>query len=571
MKILHYSANYDLPTAAALCEGLCAAGHAVTAMTAGVASKDDRSDASVGAIQQNGVSVLRFPGRMTPFGVHSPELQRAVYERAHEFDLIHVGEVWQIGNLNAALAAKDAGIPFVVSTLGALQRASFKEQRWKKWAWFWFRERSFLTRAAAIHCLSSFEEREMARFGLDTRRFVVPTGISTDVWYRDESAGKAWRASIGAQPDEIVVLFAGRLQMKQGLELLPSVVDSLAKSRKVKLVLAGVDGDGTRAHLQTAFRVRGAGQTLKVVGQLSEDDLRAACSGADVFVFPSLGECFSIAAIEALACGCPLVISDRVGNAGDLSDLNLVRVASPKNAEWTRAIEELLDLRRDPSVRADVIKQVEARFSRGAVAAAMAKEYGRLNAAPGAAGVAEKLDRHDIATHRRTGEGGYGFAGLTRSLLWSVVRPAFRFSPQLLNGWRNFLLRSFGAKIGNGVRIHPTARIFAPWSLDIGDEVSVSWNVTLHNAAKIAIGSRSMVSQNAHLCAANLDCRRPHLPSANKPVIIESDCWICADSFVGPGVTVRRLSVVAARAVVVRDVPERKIVGGNPGRIIGER
>jgi putative colanic acid biosynthesis acetyltransferase WcaF len=52
---------------------------------------------------------------------------------------------------------------------------------------------------------------------------------------------------------------------------------------------------------------------------------------------------------------------------------------------------------------------------------------------------------------------------------------------------------------------------------------------------------------------------------------VESDCWICAEAFVGSGVTLSRLAVVAARAVVVKSVAERTIVGGNPAVIIGTR
>ena len=55
------------------------------------------------------------------------------------------------------------------------------------------------------------------------------------------------------------------------------------------------------------------------------------------------------------------------------------------------------------------------------------------------------------------------------------------------------------------------------------------------------------------------------------PISIGDEVWICADAFVGPGVTVSDRAVVGARAVVVKDVEEDEIVGGNPAKIIGKR
>ncbi len=133
------------------------------------------------------------------------------------------------------------------------------------------------------------------------------------------------------------------------------------------------------------------------------------------------------------------------------------------------------------------------------------------------------------------------------------------------------MLRVFGAKVGRAVRVYPSADIFAPWKLTIGDETTLAWGVRLYNLAEIAIGSRCIVSQGAHLCAGNHDFRQAHLPFNNRPIVIESDCWICADAFVGSGVTVGRLAVVGARAVVTKNVPPRAVMAGNPAKQVSER
>ena len=181
------------------------------------------------------------------------------------------------------------------------------------------------------------------------------------------------------------------------------------------------------------------------------------------------------------------------------------------------------------------------------------------------------IERQDIAAARGISGDIYTTADYVRRIVWATLGPLFRCSPRHLYGWRNFLLRLLGAKIGKRVCVYPSARIFAPWRLRIADDVTIAWEVRIYNLAEVSIGERCIVSQHAHLCAGNHDFRQAHLPFNNKPIVIESDCWICADAFVGSGVTVGRLAVVGARAVVTKNVPPRAVMAGNPAKQVGER
>lgn len=160
---------------------------------------------------------------------------------------------------------------------------------------------------------------------------------------------------------------------------------------------------------------------------------------------------------------------------------------------------------------------------------------------------------------------------LAGRVLWAACGPLFRFSPRLLWNWRCFLLRLFGAKVGKKVHILPSVRVFIPWNLEIGDWSSVGFDALIYNLGPVRIGSKVTVSQRAHLCAGSHDFRDPAMPLTKPPIEIGDDVWICADAFVGPGVSVGQRAVVAARAVVVRDVAEEMIVGGNPAKEIGRR
>ena len=157
-------------------------------------------------------------------------------------------------------------------------------------------------------------------------------------------------------------------------------------------------------------------------------------------------------------------------------------------------------------------------------------------------------------------------------IAWRIVdRSIFRFSPGILYQWRVFLLRLFGAKIGKGVIIYSSVKIWAPWNFEIGDGSALGNGVVCYCVDKIKIGDNVTISQYTHLCAATRDYTRKYLPLIKKPIIIESNAWVCTGAFIGPGVKICSGAVVGARAVVIKDVPEWKIVAGNPAKIIKDR
>ncbi len=167
-----------------------------------------------------------------------------------------------------------------------------------------------------------------------------------------------------------------------------------------------------------------------------------------------------------------------------------------------------------------------------------------------------------------------GFRG--RSLLvvqlWRIVSATlFRFSPRRADGWRRLLLRAFGAGVGSGALIRPSARIVYPWQVRIGPRAWIGEDVTLYSFAMIDIGADAVISQNSYLCAGSHDYRDRSFPIFGKPIVIGSECWIGADVFVGPGVTIGRGAVVGARASVFSDLAELTVSAGNPARVLHAR
>ena len=156
-------------------------------------------------------------------------------------------------------------------------------------------------------------------------------------------------------------------------------------------------------------------------------------------------------------------------------------------------------------------------------------------------------------------------------VLWEWCGPLFRWSPRPCRGWRNFLLRLFGAKVGKNVHIDPSAKIFIPWNLKIGDWSSVGFEALLYNLGPLTIGEKVTISQRVHLCGGTHDYRSPAMDLIKAPIRIGNGAWVCADAFIGPGVKVGRGAVIGARAVVVKVVADGVVVAGNPAVQVGKR
>lgn len=146
--------------------------------------------------------------------------------------------------------------------------------------------------------------------------------------------------------------------------------------------------------------------------------------------------------------------------------------------------------------------------------------------------------------------------------VWLVL---LRPSPRSFHRWRAFWLRLFGAQLGHDVHVYPNVKVWAPWQLRIGNRVGVADGATLYNMAPLAIGDDCVISQGAHLCGGSHDIASPNFQLIAAPITLESNVWVCAEAFVGPGVKIARGCVLGARAVVMRSISEPWTVwAGNP-------
>jgi putative colanic acid biosynthesis acetyltransferase WcaF len=172
----------------------------------------------------------------------------------------------------------------------------------------------------------------------------------------------------------------------------------------------------------------------------------------------------------------------------------------------------------------------------------------------------------DIAANRQARK--YSKKELLLRILWSFGQFAFRLSPRPFFGWRRLVLRCFGAKIGAHVNTYASTRVYFPWNLTVGDWSAIGEDAFIYNLGPVTLGEKVTISHRAQLCAGTHDYTRADLPLLKPPIVIKDQAWICADAFVGPGVTVGEGAIVGARAVAMKDVPAWAIVAGNPAKSV---
>lgn len=137
---------------------------------------------------------------------------------------------------------------------------------------------------------------------------------------------------------------------------------------------------------------------------------------------------------------------------------------------------------------------------------------------------------------------------------------------------RKFMYRNvFGVKIGSNTSLHWRTRFFQPEGVAVGENSIIGNDCFLDGRSGIRIGDNVNIGGHVQIYTLEHDPDSPHFATKGGPVTIGDRCYIATRATVLPSVTIGEGAVVAAGAVVTRDVPPFTVVGGVPARVIRER
>ena len=317
-------------------------------------------------VNVGGVSVSYFPTGKGRRIYRSPQMSRVLNSSITNFDIVHLHSVFLWPTSIAAHAARRFAVPYVLSPRGMLVRGLIdRKSAFVKKAWIALFERRTIENAAAMHFTSQIEANEFQSLGLQCRRSVViANGVDLPP---EDFVGKSFPYR---QP---FILFLGRLNWKKGLDLL---IPAMARVPEAELIIAGNDEENYRVKLEDLARRSSVANRVRFIGPVHGPEKWQLLRSASLFVLPSYSENFGIAVLEAMAVGCPVIVSSEVGLANTVRSSGAGLVVNCDTSELVSSITQLLSSPDDRARMGSAGQKVAlADYSWQAIARQMRKVY----------------------------------------------------------------------------------------------------------------------------------------------------------------------------------------------------
>jgi len=318
MRILHVVPSYipayryggPIRSVHGLCKGLVGRGHEVHVFTTNVDGDENSKVSLEQPVDLDGVKVRYFPSRHLRRLYYSPSMGRTLNHEIKNFDLVHLHSIFLWPTWTAARAARRENIPYIVTPRGMLVKELIRRKsRYWKTVWINLIEKRNLENAAAIHMTSRIEADDLAQFGFNLKRVMIVSNgvdIQPETSLENNVSGQI-RDMMGKGP---YLLFIGRINWKKGLDRL---IPALQYIQDIRLIVAGNDEENYSPVLGTLADQSGVKERVTFAGSVLGPDKDALLRHATLLVLPSYSENFGIVVLEAMAVGCPVVVTPEIG------------------------------------------------------------------------------------------------------------------------------------------------------------------------------------------------------------------------------------------------------------------
>jgi glycosyltransferase involved in cell wall biosynthesis len=254
------------------------------------------------------------------------------------YDLIHVHAIFSYPSTIAMLIARAYRKPYVIRSIGQLSKWSLSQSKLRKKIMLSMIEKSNLSKAVAVHVTSMSEQNDVLRLKLGTP--VLLLGLGVDYIENCDELLKTESRSC------IKFLFLSRLHPKKQLEILMRALADLKDCYKHENWSLYIAGDGEQdyvlklkslaAELGIANRIVWMGH---ITGRVKEDLLKSV----DWYVLPSASENFAISAVEAMAAGVPVIITNSVGVSDMVQKHGAGIIAEANTKELSQALHQAMN------------------------------------------------------------------------------------------------------------------------------------------------------------------------------------------------------------------------------------
>lgn len=329
-----------------LCEALVRFGAQVTVLTTNANGSDVLNVPLGSPTKLDGVEVFYYPvvRILTHTFFYSPSLAKACYQKANQYDVAFLDTIFSHAMGPAVAACKRAGVPYIITLRSALLPWGLKHRKLRKKLYLALMGDAYFNHAAALHCTDPIEARAVEKLRLQAPHFVVPNGLDTNRFARLPARG-AFRQCLNIPEQAHLLLFLGRLHIKKRPDI---AIEALSAAQtlpgETHLVLAGPDEMQLVPKLRAQAKQLDCANRLHITGLLKGDEILSALTDADLFLMPSEPESenFGMSAVEAMAAGLPILVSEGVPIGPWAESVGAGRIASSTADSFRRLTCELI-------------------------------------------------------------------------------------------------------------------------------------------------------------------------------------------------------------------------------------
>jgi glycosyltransferase involved in cell wall biosynthesis len=328
LKILHVIANLSPEKGGPskviieMCEALVKEGHDVSIYTTDEFILRERKDNLIDfPIITRGIKIFYFPFfRKIPW-YYSPKMGNFIKNTIINFDVVHIHSLYLYHTMITAYYCRKNSIPYIIRPHGTLDPFIRKNGKLKKFFYHKLIENRNLNSAAFVHYTAQ-EEKELAHDELDlsSSAYVAPLGINISD-FEKVLKDEAFHRKFEFLNNKFVFLFLGRLHYKKGLDLLVKAFSKMVKTYgNIHLLIVGPDEGKYQQKILQWIIEENIENDVTFLGMLSGKEKAEAYAISDVFVLPSYSENFGITVIEAMVSNVPVIISNQVNIAKEVSE-----------------------------------------------------------------------------------------------------------------------------------------------------------------------------------------------------------------------------------------------------------
>lgn len=349
MKILHVlfdlapSSGGPAKAGVEMCNALAKAGNIVSIYTTDYKNSEFSGQT---VCSEDQVEITYFPidkWSISKWPV-SLALAHAIRKNIQYYDIVEIHSLYLFHTLVTAYYCRKYNIPYLIRPHGSLDPFLRKKNRFVKAIYHFLFENRNLNRASAIHYTAE-DEKNLAHFPLKIKApaIIVPLGLNANDYANLPKKGR-FRSKYPDLADKIIILYLGRINFKKGLDLLTKAFQRIAVNHpEARLVIAGPEDKGYGDKVHQWVQDYGIADKTIFTGMLLGEEKLAAFVDADLFVLPSYTENFGITIIEAMACGVPVVITDKVNIWREITNVQAGEVIQCNVPELESAIVKLIE------------------------------------------------------------------------------------------------------------------------------------------------------------------------------------------------------------------------------------